>query len=453
MTAGDATRRIAAFAAAFDPASLTEAERETVARTLLDTHAVAAAGVGEPAAVRVRNHLAATGLPPGGATLWGSAVRTGPEAAALANAVAAHILDYDDVSAPMRGHPSVVLWPALVALAEHRDLAGARLAAAYVVGFEVIVKVSRAMALRHYALGWHATPTLGLLGAAVACAHLIGLDERQTANALGLAIAQAAGTQRNFGSDAKSFQAGHAASAAVRSALLAEAGLDAGLGALDGPGGFVELCGGNLADLPPHVAALGAAPREILASGVEVKKYPMCYAAHRPLDGLLDLRAEHGLSLARVAAVEVRSSREGLVPLIHHRPVTGLQAKFSLEYAVAAALADGAVRLASFDDAQVCREAVQAFFARVTGREEGKSLFPRWVALRLTLDDGRVLERRVEKLRGSADLPVREPELLDKARECHERAGRPIDVAAFLGAARAMHRGTARELMAASEPR
>lgn len=431
-----AAQRIAAFVVAFDPESVTEALLESVARSLFDTHAVAIGGFGEPAAVRARAYVEALGWPTGGATVWGLGERTVPETAALLNGITAHVLDYDDVNSPMRGHPSVVLWPALVALGEHRDLAGSRLASAYVVGFEVLVKLSRAMAEHHYALGWHSTPGLGTLAATAACAHLLELDEEATAHALGLAVAQTAGTRQNFGSDAKSFQAGQACAAAIRATSLAEQGFTAGSEAIDGAGGFLSLYGGKNEAFARQLNDLGQCPLELLASGIEVKKYPMCYAAHRALDGILDLHAMHGLTLNSVVRVDVRSSRDGLIPLIYHRPQDGLQAKFSIEYAVAAALSDGALRLSSFRDEQVQRPEIQAFFERVDAHEVSESLFPRFVELIVTLDNGNQLRRRIDALRGSAELPLRDDDLIAKAQDCYGSLS--IDGGAILGILRQM---------------
>ena len=229
--------RIAAFAAGFDPASLTLADVAGAARSLLDTHAVAIAGWNEPTSLRLRRYLAGAASAPPGASLWREqGGQADAEQAALANGVAAHVLDYDDVSSPMRGHPSVALWPALVALGEQRGLPGARLASAYAVGFEIIVKLARGMAQPHYAQGWHSTSGLGTLGCAAACSHLLGLDAQATAHALGIAVAQTAGTRQNFGSDTKSFQAGHANMAGLRAALLADTGYRAGAAAWDSRG-------------------------------------------------------------------------------------------------------------------------------------------------------------------------------------------------------------------------
>jgi 2-methylcitrate dehydratase PrpD len=301
---GTASQIVAAFAANFDPSSLGEDHVARCGRALADTMAVAIAGQNEPAVRRAYGYVetlaplasAQSRTQHGMASLWGRGQQTTVEGAALFNGIAAHVLDFDDASSPMSGHPSVALLPCLVALAEARDIEGSRVVSAYVVGFEVCCKLGRALDLTHYSRGWHMTATLGTIGAAVACGHLLRLDGERITHAIGLALAQTGGTKENFGTDAKSFQAGQLNAAAIRAALLAERGFTASPHALDGKAGFTILYSGG-EDIVPALATLGSAPLEIDNSGIEVKKYPACYGIHRPLDGLFDLMAEHSFGL------------------------------------------------------------------------------------------------------------------------------------------------------------
>lgn len=428
------SEQIGTFSAAFNVASLTPALRHQCARSLLDTYAVGVAGKRELASLRAMAYLATLGAG-GDASLWGCPERATAEAAAFYNGVAAHVLDYDDVTSPLRGHPSVVLWPALIALGEAESIVMGRMQSAYVVGFEVMCKLAKAAAVQAYAKGWHVTASIGIIGATAAVAHLLRLDAQQTAHAIGIAVAQAAGTRANFGSDAKSFQAGHANAAALRAARLAQAGFTSSRDAMDAQQGYAALYGQGQ-DLSAALETLGQAPLELSASGLEVKKYPLCYATHRTLDGLLDLRKEHGITLADVERVEIETSPGALVPLIHHRPTTGLQGKFSLEYAVAAALLDGQIGLATFKDENVQRAAIQNFLPSVQGRSAtGESIMPRWAFVSVYLRDGKRLERRIDALRGSASLPLTDEELMLKAADCCGWAGLQGDAGALLAVA------------------
>jgi 2-methylcitrate dehydratase PrpD len=445
--APSASARIADFITRHRAAGpIPDAHVEQTARALIDTVACALAGRNEPAA-RIALEYARTRQSPQSADAWGTGASLSVEDAALYNGVAGHVLDFDDVTSPLRGHPSIALLPALVALAQAHDLPGRDLAAAYVAGFEVMVKLARAMVGDHYAKGWHSTSSIGILGATAACASLLRLTREQTIDALGIAVAQASGSRVNFGTMSKSFQAGHCGVSAIRAAMLARSGFTGAPDAIDGENGYMALYA-NGESLAEQLDTLGTAPLEIEAASIEVKKYPLCYATHRTLDGILDLRAEHGLRLDQVERVEILCSYRALVPLIHPSPQTGLEAKFSMQYAVAAALHDGAIGLSSFEDAAVRRPAIQTFLAKVEAREDSGAPFPRWNEIRLHTRAGAVLEKRVTLLRGSAQSPLSRAELLAKARDCFAFGGIPEGADAFADAAFALDGMRVRELFA-----
>lgn len=414
---------IAAFAARFASTPLSKAQRHPAYRALLDTIAVAIAGRNQ-AAVHLADNYART-LGSGQATVWHSGQTLHPEAAAWLNGVAAHVLDYDDVMTMMRGHISVAMVPALVALAQHTNASGTtgeQYARAYLAGFELMAKLSRVMALPHYSKGWHSTSALGVLGAALACSVLLGLDETQTVNALGLAVAQAAGTRGNFGTMAKSFQAGQCNAAAVRAALLAQAGFTASESALDGKYGYLALYAAN-ENVAATLGTLGTVPLEIETTGIDIKKYPCCYAIHRALDALFALRAQHGFSANEIERIAVTNSAGGLEALQSRLPANGLEAKFSMEYNIAAALIDGAIRLSSFDDTQVTRAPIAALMPRVSVHEAAGAILPRWSHVKVQLRNGTTLENRVSVARGDAGDPLSDAQLLDKAADCFAFGG------------------------------
>jgi len=414
--------RIARFITSFDAKALKLEHHRACARALADTYAVALAGRGEAASLVALRYLQEGGLlhaqdGAGLARLWGRPEWAAAETAAWHNGLVGHVLDYDDVNVPLRGHPSVVLWPALLAVAEARNLDGSRLNAAFVVGLEVLVKLSHAFAVPHYAAGWHSTASIGVLGATAACAYLLKLEEAQIAHALGLAVAQAAGSRENVGTQAKSFQAGQASGAAVRAALLAAAGYEAGEHAIDGAHGYLRTYAEG-ASADEWLTGLGEAPLEIERSGLDVKQYPMCYATHRAIDAMLALREAHSVGIDDVERVDVQGSPGAFVPLVHPRPGTGLEGKFSLPYAMAAALADGEVRLVSFTDEAVRRPHIQHFFDRVHWHEDQGVVASRAAEVQLLLRDGRRIARRVELLRGSAQRPLSDEQLEDKLDDC-----------------------------------
>src|SRR5260221_994806 len=423
---GTASEIVAAFASDFDSSRLREDHIFRCGRALADTMAVAIAAQNEPAVRRAFDYVEtlapslATGQgrsQHGMASLWGRGQQSTVEGAALFNGIAAHALDFDDASSPMSGHPSIALLPCLIALAEARRIEGIRVASAYVVGFEICCKLGRALDLTHYSRGWHMTATLGTIGAAAACGHLLRLDAERITHAIGLALAQTGGTRENFGTDAKSLQAGQANAAAIRAALLAERGFTASAHALDGRAGFTHLYSGG-EDIAPALATLGSQPLEIDDSGIEVKKYPACYGIHRPLDGLFDLMAERSFALEDGARISIETSYCALAPLVRHPPRNGTEGKFSMEYTIAAAIADRGIRLSSYSDEVVTRRSIAPYLDRVAAREVTATMTPRWASIAIVLQNGQMRKRRVDALRGSPQSPLSDEEFLAKVSDC-----------------------------------
>ncbi len=413
-----ATAALAAFVAGLRPRDVPEPVREQVRRAFLDTLAVALAGASEPCARITADYARKLAAVPE-ATLFGLGVRTAAAEAALVNGTAAHALDYDDVSEAMMGHPSAPLVPAIVASAERAGASGEEATLAYVAGFEVQARLGRMLGPSHYARGWHPTSTLGTLGAAAAASRIFGLDEHRTSMALGMACSLAAGCRQQFGSMTKPLHAGVAARNGVTAALLAADGLTADPTAIEAPLGFGRLYGGDGLDVDRGLHGLGETWL-ILEPGIGVKKYPCCYATHCALDAALELRGLHGERVAAARAVEVVAPQGALAPLIHDRPATGLEGKFSMPYCVAAALTDGDVRLATFSDEAVMRPEVRRLMERVRVREEPRRegvRTPFYAELRLDLGDMQV-RAFVDTPRGDPRKPLTWGELVDKFRDC-----------------------------------
>lgn len=424
-----AAAQIADFVTRPQGHALSSAQRHLAYRALLDTLAVSIAGRNETP-VRIARQYIETVAGAGSARVWMDDTLMPAEHAAWINGISAHVLDYDDVMAPMRGHPSVVMIPALLALAQDVQARGLDYAAAYAVGFEVLAKLSKVMAFQHYAKGWHSTSSLGIIGAIAGCSALLGLSKEQTVNALGLGVAQAAGTRQNFGTMAKSFQIGECGRAAVRSVLLARAGFDAASAGIDGPFGYLALYGEGQ-NASSALAELGEGPPELEKTGIEVKKYPCCYATHLALDAALALRQAHALGLNAIARIEISGSAGAFEPLIKLAPTSGLEAKFSLEYTVTTALRDGAVRLSSFYGLDALHPEVMAFLPRITAREEDSPPVPRWAEITIHMRDGTEMTARVDRLRGGAADPLSDLELIEKAQDCFSFASCSLSAHAF----------------------
>jgi 2-methylcitrate dehydratase PrpD len=414
------TSAIAEFASRTGFADLPSEAVTQAKRAILDTLGVAIAGSVEPCARIAADVVRADAGRPV-STVIGQGFAAPARAAALVNGVAAHALDYDDVNSSMRGHPSPPLLPVLLAAGEETGATGAALIEAFVLGFEVECKIGRGLGMSHYPHGWHATSTLGTLGAAVVAGKLYGLTRDQMVMALGIAVSLAGGSRQNFGTMTKPLHPGAAAQNGVLAAQLARGGFTADHTIVEAPLGFLNLFSPAADARPERVLESLGKPFDIVSPGISVKKYPCCFNTHRPLDATLALRQQHGATAEQVDRVAVTVPRGSVSAVIHHRPETGLEGKFSLEYCVTAALIDGRVVLDTFTDAAVQRPRSQALLRRVETVEVDGASAEAYADVQLFMRDGQVLRRRVNEPRGAPTDPLSWDEIAAKYRDCADR--------------------------------
>ncbi|WP_161138680.1 MmgE/PrpD family protein [Propylenella binzhouense] len=418
-----AIETIAQWAAGTPPIT-SPAARQKAARGIVDTVAVMLAGSAEPAAIKALTALRACSGP---VTAFPDARLAAPFAA-LVNGTAAHAMDFDDGENVGFTHVSAVLVPALLALGEERHASGAASIDAYIVGVEAIVRVGEWIGVGHYGRGWHSTSTVAALGAAAACARLIGLDAVATGRAISIAASMAGGFRSQFGTMVKPLHAGFGAKSGVLAAILAEAGIDGSNEALDGRFGFDTL----MADKPKRTFAeavqLGA-PLWLEDFCPSAKRFAACGSTHGALDAILELKAEHAFSLADVAAFETMLPDISYSTLIATPPANEMEARFSLEHCAAVAIDKGALALADFAPHVLTRPDYLAFRDRVTIHPyDGTNAYRDgvyWTRTEITLRDGRVLATEVTDKRGSSRNPLSDQDLADKFRMC---AGHSFDL-------------------------
>lgn len=424
------TQELGEFVAGLKASAIPAEARKLAIGGFIDVIGVMTAGANEPPPSILRKVERSTG---GSAVLWPDGRRTIPTVAALINGTAAHALDMDDTG--LKGHPSAVLVPAILATAEECNATGAQMITAYLAGYETWAELIYRETDQHPTKGWHITGVFGAVAAAAACASLRGLDALQSATVLGLAASQSCGLLSNFGSMTKPLHAGLAARTGVFSAELAVAGMTASKDTYEHPQGF-------LAAFSPagrfDVTSPLKAGKEwrMLSVGLNIKKYPMCYCTHRAIDGAVDLRKQHGIRADDVADVEVLMSGRNATILRHHRPQAELEAKFSIEFAMAAAIIAGDVGVREVRDGFVRRPDIQAFFPKVRTRIdiEGDPItgHSRYDVVDIRLMDGRVLSSgEIFAARGAAKVPLSLDEIFAKFTACVEADGAGIDAEAI----------------------
>jgi 2-methylcitrate dehydratase PrpD len=426
--AGEATLAtlLAQKICAFQAEDMTARALSEARTAIIDTIGCALSGIPEPC-VQILLRTPGVADAPGPALLFGTSRRTSALDATLINGTASHALDYDDVSGVMGGHHSAPVTAPIFALGEELKVSGRRALAAYIIGVETEVRLSRAVNFHHYDKGWHPTATLGIFGAVAAASHLLRLDVERTAKALALAASFACGIKANFGTMTKPLHVGHIARNGLFAALIVERGFESNPAALEHKQGWLEVFNGRGNYWPARTLEGWGSPWEIESTENGLKQFPCCGSTHPAIAMMLALVREEGVRADAVERIEILAHRRRLPHTDNPDPRTPLAAKFSIQYVTARALADGAVRIRDFEGDAVMEERVRRLLPLITtGSHPGMpddSPKQFGAEIIVTMKDGRRLARRIDHLvcRGG-DNPMSSEELFAKFEDCAGRA-------------------------------
>lgn len=404
----EVTGRLAQWVCESEFRSVPDAVRREAARTLLNWMGCAVGGSRhESVDIALQALGPFMGKPQ--ASVLGRTERVDALHAALLNGLGSHVLDFDDTHLRTIIHPAGPVAAALLALAEHRPVSGGEFLHALILGVEVECRIGNAVYPDHYDAGWHITATAGVFGAAAAAGCALGLDRRRMCWALGAAATQAAGLREMFGTMCKPFHVGRAAQNGLSAALLAARGFTSSERAIEAPRGFAPV----LSAKQDYGAIC-----EGLGDGYEIarntyKPYPCGVVVHPSLDGCIRLKREHGITAGDVEAVELRVHPLVLELTGNRTPRTGLEGKFSVYHAAAAALALGRVGVAEFSDETVNHPEITALRGRVSAAADG-AVNESAAVVRIRLKGGRSVEASVEHASGSLERPLSDRALEDK---------------------------------------
>jgi 2-methylcitrate dehydratase PrpD len=366
------------------PADIIELAKQCVT----DLFAVTLAGTRESGSQAVAAELLEGRDSNGPATLIGRSERASALDAALINGMAAHALDYDDVSLPMSAHPSVVILPALLALAEKRKASGRQLLESFVAGYEAAARIGMYMAPTHYDHGFHGTGTIGTFAAAAACAHLMRLDAHRTERAVGIAAAQAAGIRSMFGTDCKPLHAGKGAFNGLFAALLAARDFTSAAGSLECTNGFAAThAGARNGDEAFAEPAGGFFLRQNL-----FKYHAACYMTHAAANAITEAMKTNAVPADAVDRIVVTADPSLNSVCNIANPDTGLGMKFSLRTVAALSMMGrDTSRLSSFSDDAAGEPALAKAREKIEVRLADIRPITR-TQVRLQVKDGRSIE-------------------------------------------------------------
>ena len=433
------SRRISDFITRTSPQDIPAQVRESAKLHLLDGLATMLGGAPEESSRILRRHLFPGTKPQ--ASVLGASNRFGAEHAALINGVQGHVLDYDDaqlatvVSRPagQQTHPTTPVLAATLALAESRRINGAALLASYIVGVEVACRLGDAVDPSHYLDGFHPTGTLGIFGATAACAHLLKLHPHRTRHALGVAATLAAGLRANRGTMAKGLNAGRAAENGVLAARLAANGFTASENIFDAPMGFFQAMCKNRVDV--ELLRFGK-PLFFSTPGIAIKLYPCAGVLHPAIDVTLELRERHRIEAKNIERIRATLDADAALPLVYDAPKDALQAKFSLPFAVAVAIAEGAAGLKQFSSGAVRDARFQSLMRRIElvrrPASRGRHGTGIDTEIEIALTSGAVYRGRAAIARGHPKRPAARADIEEKFRQCADGVLAPTRVVEFL---------------------
>jgi len=401
---------------------------------ILDTIGVTLAGSNDPCATIVAGVLSSGGS----SLLLGTSKRTSPLDAALVNGTASHALDFDDCSNTMGGHPSAPVLSALFALADEIGASGRDFITAYVGGFETECKISLGVNLYQYTHGWHPTGTIGVFGAAAACAKLLKLDDQRTAVALAIAASLASGIKSNFGTYVKPLHVGQCARNGLFAALIARDDYTASPVAFEHKQGYFEVFNGAGNYDAEKILPMWGKPFDIVRPGIGIKQYPCCASTHPAIDAMLDLVRTHDLKPDAVQRIQSWTHARRLEHTNRPDPQSTKDAKFSVQYCVARALVDRKVTIEHFEGETYKDPQVRKLMALVEAAPYGTEQFPAdnhvGAEVKVTLRGGTSLTAKVDRAAGrSSDNPLPKERLGEKFENCALRVLSPDRTAAVYG--------------------
>jgi 2-methylcitrate dehydratase PrpD len=391
------TVRLAEYAAGLRYEDLPPAVVAAAKDAIIDTIAACIYGSALPWSRIVIDYAERTG-PRGTSRILGRGSAVQAPAAALANGALAHAFELDSLTRPGAGaHPgATVLPPALAVAQQIGGVSGKALIAAFVAGNEVMIRIGRATGHTNEARGFHAPGTTGPFGAAVACAHLLGLDAAMMTNAIGIAGSLAGGLLEfatGDGGMVKRLHLGRASEAGVLAASLAQSGFTGPKTVLEGEFGFLRVFCTEF-DVSALTKGLG---QDFVTTSTVLKRYPVHATAHAAVRAVRDLQTEHGFTGADVEAITVTGNKRMVERHAIAEPGDLMLAQYSIPFCVALALHREARDPESHDESALADPQIRALTRRVRiVPETGGGHGAMGSTVTITLSGGRRFETHVE---------------------------------------------------------
>jgi 2-methylcitrate dehydratase PrpD len=409
---GDRKRMIAVelgtFAAGLEADALPAGVADAVKHRVLDVLAAGLAGY----QLDAHRQLLPILQGPGEATVWGAGNRLSLRDAVLVNSFLAHCTYMDDGDRYSGAHPGAVVIPSALALAETRHLSGAKLIAAIAAGYEVLLRVGRAIYPSAVVRGFQSTAILGAIGSAAACANLLRLSAASTKNAIGLSCNLGVGLKDSLKCSASQpLQVARACEGGLFAALYAQQGAEAPDGIVEN--GFIKA----FADQKDTSNVLSELGTHYRIFDTYIKVHGGCRGNHSPTDAVMDLIAAHGIALDDIESISVSVDSVTMAGEIHE-PTNGTQAQFCVPFAIAVALLEGNASIFQFTDDKLTSSRIRALMQKIHVQlDKGLDAFypdKRGAIANIRLNDGRSISLAVDNAKGEPEYPLSAADIVRK---------------------------------------
>ena len=417
----DATERLANFIARIEYEQFPKDVINAAKESFIDFLAVSIAGYGEG---QLSQLLIDYLLRIGGreeSTILGVEKKVPSVNAALANGVSGHSMDLDDGHRKALGHPGVCVIPAALAVGELTGCNGKTLLTSIIIGYEIFVRVGKAVNPSLFSRGFHTTGVCGTLAAASAAAKVLSLDKEKIISTLGIAGTQSSGllVVAHSGQTIKPLNAGKAAQNGVMSALLSQAGAIGSSKIFEGKDGFVQAFSGNC-DYSLMLDHLG---ESFEIKNCYKKFYPACRHTHAAIDAALYLKNEFNIVSSDIKEINVTAYPAALkLTEKKDMPINEAGTRFNLAFAVSLALVKGRAGIKDFSIENTKSREINDLFRKVRIKSdaslESKEKNIRGSKVEVVLLDGKKYEKTVQLPKGELENPARLEDFYSKYYEC-----------------------------------
>ncbi|MYF89499.1 MAG: MmgE/PrpD family protein [Boseongicola sp. SB0676_bin_33] len=439
------THELVSFAVNTRFGDLPEETIEIAKRCIVDGTAVILAGSTEPVAAILREFARDVSGAQEARTLGRHSMMVPVHLAAQVNGVAGHALDWDDTALSEERDRSVLIHPtiqplcACYALGEQLGVSAQDFLTAFILGFEVQVKIAEAIGAEHFTggRGFHSSGTIGTFGAAIASCKLLGLDYKRTSNAMAIASTMAAGVGANHGTMSKPLNMSRAAENGVTAARFAALGMDGPANALEAGRGFLEAFGGGYD--PKKIIGRMGSPFAIVYPGTSIKPYPSGVVGHPGMDTMKRLVERHDIKPEDVDSIKVLTGSNVIEPgplrILHAN--NELEAKFCVAFQMASIVMRRRAGLSEFADGFVrspdCQEMQKRVSVSVDPEIDALGKGRIVSKIHLTTKDGETyFDESDRHYRGGPKNPLTYEEVSDKFRDASQNVLDAEDVETFL---------------------